>query len=262
MRTGRSRLAQRFIVRRLWGAAPCWTSAQTALGESFLTRAGLPGSLTLGAYYGFSAAANEPQNPVTEPLTSVRYFVHPSLLGLVQTQADGDPDARWARKTVTVPVRELNGVSSTIKPVMFNQNTIDTTASGADTVTASTADLGGDIAIIRNEELLLLSAEVNLGLANKAAAIADLDSVRIHAGGLAPTTLTTGSTDSAFVTEILYNRLMSLLWEQGRRWIWATWSKGHQLSARRSPNQSQGWCADRFLPIANRPSVHILTTDS
>jgi hypothetical protein len=199
--------------------APCWTNAQTALGESFLTRTGLPGSLSLGAYYGYSATANEPQNPITEPLTSVRYFVHPSLLGLVQTQADGDPDTRWARKTVTVPVWDLNGVSSTIKPVMFNQNTIDTTATGADTVTASTADLGSDIAIIRNEELLLLSAEVNLGLGNKAAAIADLDSVRIHAGGLAPTTLTSGSTDSAFVTEILYNRLMSLLWEQGVRWI-------------------------------------------
>lgn len=53
------------------------------------------------------------------------------------------------------------------------------------------------------------SAEVNLGLGNKAAAIADIDNVRIHAGGLAPTTLTTGSTDSAFVSEILYNRLMS-----------------------------------------------------
>lgn len=199
--------------------APCWTSAQTALGESFLTRTGLPGSLTLGTYYGYSTAANEPANPITENLTSVRYFVHPSLLALVQTGPGGAPDRRWARKTVTVPVRQLNNVSSTIKPVMFNANTIGSTGSGADTVTASTADLGGDIPIIRNEELLLLSAEVNLGLGNKAAAIADIDSVRIRAGGLAATTLTTGSTDPEFVTEILYNRLLSLLWEQGVRWI-------------------------------------------
>jgi hypothetical protein len=211
--------AEVFRATFLACGATCWTSAQTALSESFLTRAGLPGSLSLGVYYGYSTAANEPQNPVTEPLTSVRYFVHPSLAGLVQNQADGDPDTRWAHKTVTVPVRTLNGVSSTIKPVMFNQNTIDTTASGADTVVASVADLGGDIALIKNEELLLLSAEVNLGLGNKAAAIADIDSVRIHAGGLAPTTLTAASADSAFVTEILYNRLMSLLWEQGVRWI-------------------------------------------
>src|SRR6185295_5806867 len=81
------------------------------------------------------------------------------------------------------------------------------------------ADLGADIPVIKNEELLLLSAEVNLGLGNKAAAIADIDSVRIRSGGLAATTLTTGSADAAFVTEILYNRLMSLLWEQGVRWI-------------------------------------------
>jgi hypothetical protein len=199
--------------------APCWTSAQTALGESFLTTAGLPGTLANGAYWGYSAAANEPANPVTENLTSVRYFVHPSLAALVQNQAGGAPDSRWIRKAITVAQRDLNGVSSTLKPIMYNANTLDTTAAGDDTVTASVADVGADIAIIKNEELLLLRAEVNLGLGNKAAAIADIDSVRIHSGGLAPTTLTTGSTDDEFITEILYNRLLSLLWEQGVRWI-------------------------------------------
>ena len=189
--------------------ATCWISAQTALGESFLTRTGLPGSLTLGAYYGYANVANEPTNPITENLTSDRYFVHPSLAALVQTQAGGAPDARWSSKTRTVPVRTWNSVSSTIKPVMYNNN-----AGGG-----SVADLGADIPIIKNEELLLLSAEVNLGLNNKAAAIADIDSVRIHSGGLPPTTLTVASSNAAFVDEILYNRLMSLLWEQGVRWI-------------------------------------------
>jgi len=201
--------AEVFRATFLACGAPCWTSAQTALSESFLTRTGLPGSLSLGVYYGYSTAANEPQNPITEPLTSVRYFVHPSLAALVQNQAGGAPDARWSSKTRIVAVRDLNGVSSTIKPVMYNNN-----AGGG-----SVADLGADIPVIKNEELLLLSAEVNLGLSNKAAAIADIDSVRIRSGGLAPTTLTTGSADAAFVTEILYNRLMSLLWEQGVRWI-------------------------------------------
>jgi hypothetical protein len=199
--------------------ATCWTSAQTALTESFLTRTGLPGNLTLGAYYGYSATANEPQNPITEPLTSVRYYVHPSLAALVQNRPGGTPDRRWVLKTFTVAQHDLNGVSSTLKPIMFNANTVDTTAAGDTVVTASIGDLGADIPIIKNEELLLLSAEVNLGLGNKAAAIADIDSVRIQSGGLAPTTLTTGSADAAFVDEILYNRLMSLLWEQGVRWI-------------------------------------------
>jgi starch-binding outer membrane protein, SusD/RagB family len=191
--------------------ATCWTSAQTALSESFLTRTGLPGSLSLGVYYGYSTAANEPANPISEGLTAVRYYVHPSLAGLVQNQAGGAPDARWSSKTRIVASHGTGNppVSSTIKPVMYNDNSGGT----------SVADLGADIPMIKNEELLLLSAEVNLGLNNKAAAIADIDSVRIHSGGLAPTTLTTGSPDAAFVDEILYNRLMSLLWEQGVRWI-------------------------------------------
>jgi hypothetical protein len=200
---------------------PCWTAAQTALGESFLTRAGLPGSLRLGAYYGYSTASGEPQNPISEGSAALRYYVHNSLRGLVQNQADGDPDARWSAKTISVAPHSTGNppVTGSVKPVMYNQNTMDTTATGADTVKASVADLGADIPIIKNEELLLLSAEVNLGLGNKAAALADIDSVRIHSGGLAPTTLTTASTDSAVVDEILYNRLMSLLWEQGVRWI-------------------------------------------
>jgi hypothetical protein len=188
--------------------APCWTSAQTALGESFLTTAGLPGNLALGVYWGYSAAAGEPANPITENLTAVRYYVHPSLAALVQNQAGGAPDARWSAKIRTVVVRDLNGVSSTIKPVMFNS-----------TADPSVADLGADIAMFKNEELLLLRAEVNLGLGNKAAAIADIDLVRVNSGGLAATTLTPASTDDEFITEILYNRLMSLLWEQGVRWI-------------------------------------------
>jgi len=188
--------------------APCWTSAQTALGESFLTTAGLPGNLSLGAYWGYSASAGEPANPITENLTAVRYYVHPSLAALVQNQAGGAPDARWSAKIRTVAVRDLNGVSSTIKPVMFNS-----------TADPSVADLGADIAMFKNEELLLLRAEVNLGLGNKAAAIADIDLVRVNSGGLAATTLTPASTDDEFITEILYNRLMSLLWEQGVRWI-------------------------------------------
>jgi hypothetical protein len=41
----------------------------------------------------------------------------------------------------------------------------------------------------------------------------------VNAGGLAPTTLTAASPDSAFITELLYNRLYSLMWTQGTRWI-------------------------------------------
>src|SRR5207237_1076081 len=38
-------------------------------------------------------------------------------------------------------------------------------------------------------------------------------------GKTRPTTLTVASADPAFITELLYNRRYSLLWEQGTRWI-------------------------------------------
>lgn len=189
--------------------APCWQAALTALGGSFITDAGLPGALSLGVYWGYSPSAGEPANPITENLTVLRYYVHPSLAALVQTQPGGAPDRRWSDKTRTVALRTLNDLSSDIKPVMFNNNSGGT----------SVADPGADIAMFKNEELLLLRAEANLGLGNKAAALADIDSVRIHSGGLGPTTLTAASTDDEVITEILYNRLLSLLWEQGVRWI-------------------------------------------
>ena len=199
--------AQVFRATFVSCGATCWQGALTALGESFITTTGLPGSLSNGAYWDYSTASGEPANPITENLTSLRYFVHPSLAALVQNQPGGAPDARWSSKTRTVALREWNNVSSTIKPVMYNNNSGGTSVAG----------LGADIPMIKNEELLLLRAEVNLG--NKAAAITDIDLVRTNAGGLAPTTLTAASPDAAFITEILYNRLMSLLWEQGVRWI-------------------------------------------
>ena len=54
---------------------------------------------------------------------------------------------------------------------------------------------------------------------NKAGAIDDINLIRVNAGGLPVTTLTAASPDDAFVTELLYNRLYSLMWTQGTRWI-------------------------------------------
>lgn len=200
--------AQVFRATFVGCGTPCWQDALAALGESFITTAGLPGSLSLGVYWGYSTSAGEPTNPITENTTVERYYVHPSLQALVQNQPGGAPDARWSSKTLTVAPRTYNDLTGTLKPVMFNSTT-----------NPAVADLGADIPMIKNEELLLLRAEANLGLGDKAAAIADIDLVRVNAGGLAPTTLTTASTDDEFVSEILYNRLLSLLWEQGVRWI-------------------------------------------
>jgi len=73
--------------------------------------------------------------------------------------------------------------------------------------------------LIINEELLLLRAEIRWNTGNRQGAIDDINLVRQHAGGLPPALLTAASTDDAFITELLYNRLYSLMWTQGTRWI-------------------------------------------
>jgi hypothetical protein len=72
------------------------------------------------------------------------------------------------------------------------------------------------VPIIRNEELILLRAEANIGLGNRAAAIADLNFIRTNAGGL-PALASDFSGD--LVTEMLYDRRYSLFFEYGHRWV-------------------------------------------
>lgn len=190
------------------GCAECWTQARTAIGNSFITTAGLPGSLSTGVYYGYTGASGELSNPITEALSSNRYWVHPSIVTGAQLQANGSPDRRLTAKVMAAGrTRTLNDLAATHKPVLYNSAS-----------NPANANTDADIPWIKNEELLLLRAEIRWFTGDKAGALADIDLVRTHSGGLAPTTLTTGSSDAAFVTELLYNRTYSLLWEQGTRW--------------------------------------------
>ena len=81
------------------------------------------------------------------------------------------------------------------------------------------ANPNAPIPIIKNEELILLRAEANIGTGALDAAIADLNLVRQSSGGLPPTTLTTSSPHADFVAELLYNRRYSLFFEYGHRWV-------------------------------------------
>ena len=203
-------LAAKLLVHRATfnNCSACWAQAATAINQSFVTSTGLPGSLATGVYFGYTGAAGEAGNPVSEALTSNRYWVHPSIISGAQLRANGDPDLRLSTKVALAPApRTLNDLTASYKPVMYN-------------VPGTLApDLGADVPWITNEELLLLRAEIRWNTSDKAGAIADLDLVRVNAGGLPPTTLTTASSNDAFVTELLYNRLYSLMWTQGTRWI-------------------------------------------
>ena len=67
--------------------------------------------------------------------------------------------------------------------------------------------------IIRNEELILLRAEANIGLGNLAAAQVDVNVVRA-AAGLGPVVLTASNA----LTQLLYEKRYSLFME-GHRWV-------------------------------------------
>jgi hypothetical protein len=80
------------------------------------------------------------------------------------------------------------------------------------------------LAMIRNEELILLRAEANLGLntpASLADARTDINTIRVKSGGLDPLTPGAWNTMTAAerLDELLYQKRYSLWWEWGHRWI-------------------------------------------
>lgn len=204
-------LAAKILVHRATfvGCTPCWAQAATAMTGSFVTTAGLPGSLATGVNFAYSTTAGEPTNPVSEPLSNNRLWVHPSLVTGAQRKANNDPDDRLTRKVAPAGrTRNLNDLIGTHKPILYNSPT-----------NPAAANLGAPIPWINNEELLLLRAEIRWNTNDRPGALADLNLVRLHSGGLAASPLTPASSNDDFVTELLYNRLYSLMWAQGTRWI-------------------------------------------
>jgi hypothetical protein len=204
-------LAAKILVHRATFVVctPCWSQAATAMAGSFVTTAGLPGSLATGVNFAYSTTAGEPTNPVSEPLSNNRLWVHPSIVTGAQRKANNDPDDRLTRKVAPAGrTRNLNDLIGTHKPILYNSPT-----------NPAAANLGAPIPWINNEELLLLRAEIRWNTNDRPGALADLNLVRLHSGGLAASPLTPSSSNDAFVTELLYNRLYSLMWAQGTRWI-------------------------------------------
>jgi hypothetical protein len=155
-------------------------------------------SLSLGPFNPYSTAAGDAQNSLYEAQPRV-WYAHPSLATNAQKKADGTPDNRFLTKVKAIPAITRAGVTTQ----WTFQNYSGATAS---------------IPIVRNEELLLLRAEANLGLGNTAAAIADINIVRSGAGGLPP--ISNPYTPAAgqpptLLDELLYEKRYSLMWEEG-----------------------------------------------
>lgn len=172
----------------------------TSLNESFIsTSAGTRAALDAGVFHVFSSASGDAVN-LQFDATPRAIVVVPSFLNDAQRRADNTPDLRASAKAaVSTTTLSQQGVSSNLRNTVY---------------TSSTSPL----AIIRNEELILLRAEARWFTGDKAGAIADVNFIRTNSGGLAPTSLTAASSDEQFITELLYNRRYSLFFEYGHRW--------------------------------------------
>jgi hypothetical protein len=167
-----------------------YQAALAALGESFLTEDA--GALDLGVYHSFSTGGGDTTNALLNP----NIFAHPS----VGTDAEAG-DNRFVRKVVKRPEPSTRlGLESDLQFLLYTSPS-------------------SPVPIIRNEELILLRAEANIGIGganNIDAAIADINFIRVSSGLLAARTDLNADN---VLDELLYNKRYSLLFEGGHRWI-------------------------------------------
>ena len=168
-----------------------FAAALTALEESFLSTAA---PLDLGVYHSFGGGSGDKALTLVNPTI----FAHTSIETDAEQQTNGEPDARLLRKVSEATSRTLLDLTSDLRfdplyPSPFSP-----------------------VSIIRNEELILLRAEANIGLGNVAAAAEDINFIRVNSGGLAQR----GDLNSAnILDELLDQKRYSLLFEGGHRWI-------------------------------------------
>jgi hypothetical protein len=181
-----------------------FTGALTFLGQSFLNPAG---PLDLGVYMDYGTGAGDFANPLAIDPQTGENFGHPSMETGAQLQTAGaSRERRFLTNLVKRPPRS-GGVTNTTP------------------VQQLTSDLGwirypspsSPIPLIKNEELILLRAEANIGTSNFPAAVPDIDLVRTSSGGLPAYS---GPVDQAsLLAELLYNKRYSLMYEGGHSWV-------------------------------------------
>ena len=162
-----------------------WSVALTALDNSFMNDAG---DMSLGVYHVYSSGQGDQSNGMyADPTGSfIRLMAHPSF----ETDAEaGDP--RFSSKVVKRSTEiTYDGLTSDLAPTMW------------------TGDYD-PVAIIRNEELVLLKAEATIG-SGAGDGLTEINIVRA-AHGLADAA-------SGGLTQLLHEKRYSLFLE-GHRWI-------------------------------------------
>lgn len=180
-----------------------------AIDSSFLSAAG--GSLKFGINYDFSTGSGDVQNGLSEPMNGPIYFAldSDSINAQKQPVAGNPPDQRVLDKILHIPPGQL--------PQVLGGISIPGIYKFTNYFVGGNANPGAPIPVIRAEELVLLKAEAEIGTGALAAAVTDLNTVRQQSGKLGP--YAGAVTTPALITELLYNRRYSLIWEQGTRWI-------------------------------------------
>lgn len=172
-----------------------WASALTALGNSFLTLDAA--QLDKGVYHTFSGGSGDLQNELFDPGESPDILAHPSIVADAERRTNGALDLRVQEKIRTLPSSQTTrGITTDVAFSIYN-------------------GIDAPIPYIRNEELILLRAEANIGLGNQAAALSDINFIRTNSGGLPALLLPTQAT----LSELLKQKRYSLLFEGGHRWI-------------------------------------------
>lgn len=173
-----------------------FADALTALAASFLDPAG---PLERGVYMDYGTAAGDFANTLAIDPQNGENFVHPSIASGARLQVDGVTlDQRFLNKVVSRPSQSSDGLTSAFGWIRYPNPTTP-------------------IPIIKNEELILLRAEANIGLTDLGTALTDINTIRTRSGGLAPLAGLADAT--AALDELLYNKTYSLMYEGGHRWI-------------------------------------------
>ncbi len=172
-------------------------AALAALQASFLDPAG---DFNRGVYHVYGAGLGDILNPIFEVPTApfVKFRAHPGFI------ADAEAgDLRVTSKTL----------DRTADPTM-TQVTFGVTGLSSAYPIAVSSSATAAFPIIRNEELILLRAEANVGLGNFGLAESDMNIVRAEAG-LAGYTATDGTNA---LDRLLHEKRYSLFIE-GHRWV-------------------------------------------
>ena len=168
-----------------------WNLASTSLAESFFD---LNGSLTTGVYDIYSTAGGDQLNPMFFPLNTPAAETRVAQPKFI-TEAEAG-DTRLSKAPKRSSTASQDGLTSDYDFFVYKTN----------------AD---PIPIIRNEELILIYAEVQAQLSNTVNATTAINKIR-NAASLGNYT---GATDlNSLITEILKQRRYSLFGE-GHRWI-------------------------------------------